>query len=178
LFWNYSDFKLYWYKRGLKVTTLLNTIDHVFARKVCTAHQDRPDELLEILHEIQEVEGFLSDRALRTISKSLNLSRAEVHGVVSFYHDFKREKQAESVIKICRAEACQAVDVDKLIVDLEIYYGVKMDNGGDKVSLESIFCLGNCALGPAVLYNNDLYGRVSLKAVQKMIDTTKEVKVP
>ena len=158
------------------MTTLLNTIEHAFAKKVCAAHQDRPDELLEILHEIQEGEGFLSDQVLRTVSKSLNLSRAEVHGVVSFYHDFKKEKQAENVIKICRAEACQAVNVDKLIADVERYYGVKMDNGGDKVSLESIFCLGNCALGPAVLYNNDLYGRVSLKTVQKMIDTTKEVK--
>ena len=97
------------------MTTLLNTIEHAFAKKVCVAHHDRSDELLEILHEIQKEEGFLSDAALRTISKSLNLSRAEVHGVVSFYHDFKREKQAENVIKICRAEACQAVGVNELI---------------------------------------------------------------
>jgi formate dehydrogenase subunit gamma len=158
------------------VTTLLNTIDHVFAKKVCSEHQDKPDELLEILHEIQVQEGFLSDRVLRTVSKSLNLSRAEVHGVVSFYHDFKKEKQAENVIKICRAEACQAVDVDKLIAAVERYYSIKMDNGGGKVSLETIFCLGNCALGPAVLYKNDLYGRVTLKTVQKMIASTKGVK--
>jgi len=157
------------------VTTLLNTIEHAFAKKVCVAHHDRSDELLEILHEIQKEEGFLSDAALRTISKSLNLSRAEVHGVVSFYHDFKREKQAENVIKICRAEACQSVGVNELIRDAESYYGVKLDNGGDTVSLESIFCLGNCALGPAVLYNNNLYGRVSLSEIQNMIKFNKEV---
>ena len=144
------------------MVTLLNTVEDPIARKICSDHGDKPDELLEILHAVQHQHGFLSDGALRTIAHALNLSRAEVHGVVSFYHDYKREKQANQTIKICRAEACQALGADALIADAEKAFGVKFDKGGKDVGLEAAYCLGNCALSPAVMIDNKLYGRVDI----------------
>ena len=150
------------------MVTLLNTVEDPIARNICRDHGDEPEELLEILHAVQHQHGFLSDGALRTITHALNLSRAEVHGVVSFYHDYKREKQANQTIKICRAEACQALGADDLIADAEKAFGVKMDNGGKNVGLEAAYCLGNCALSPAVMIDNKLYGRVDLAKLKKL----------
>ena len=97
------------------MATLLNTIEDRAARAICTQHGDAPAELLEILHEVQQAKGYLSDGALRTIADALNISRAEIHGVVTFYHDFKKKKGAKQTLKICRAEACQAVGANELI---------------------------------------------------------------
>lgn len=150
------------------MVTLLNTVEDPIARKICSDHGDKPDELLEILHAVQNEKGFLSDGALRTITHALNLSRAEVHGVVSFYHDYKREKQADQTIKICRAEACQALGADALIADAEKAFGVKLDKGGRDVGLEAAYCLGNCALSPAVMIDNKLYGRVDIAKLKNL----------
>jgi formate dehydrogenase subunit gamma len=150
------------------MVTLLNTVEDPIARKICSDHGDKPDELLEILHAVQNEKGFLSDGALRTITHALNLSRAEVHGVVSFYHDYKREKQADQTIKICRAEACQALGADALIADAEKAFGVKLDKGGIDVGLEAAYCLGNCALSPAVMIDNKLYGRVDIAKLKNL----------
>ncbi|MEP3891444.1 MAG: NAD(P)H-dependent oxidoreductase subunit E [Hellea sp.] len=150
------------------MVTLLNTVEDPIARNICRDHGDRPEELLEILHGVQHAHGFLSDGALRTITQALNLSRAEVHGVVSFYHDYKREKQADQTIKICRAEACQALGANELITDAEAAFGVKLDKGGHDVGLEAAYCLGNCALSPAVMIDNKLYGRVDIAKLKKL----------
>lgn len=144
------------------MATLLNTIEDKKAREICLSHGDRPDELLEILHEVQADKGFLTDGALRTIAYTLNISRAEIHGVVSFYHDYKREKGAKQTIKICRAEACQAVGAMDLISDAETHFKTKLDEKSIGVALEATYCLGNCALGPAVMIDNELYGRVDM----------------
>lgn len=148
------------------MVTLLNTVEDPIARKICRDHGDKPDELLEILHAVQHRHGFLSDGSLRTISHALNLSRADVHGVVSFYHDYKRKKQANQIIKICRAEACQALGADALIVEAEKAFGVKLDKGGTDVGLEAAYCLGNCALSPAAMIDNKLYGRVNISKLK------------
>lgn len=150
------------------MATLLNTIEDAFAREACRNHGDKPEELLEILHAVQHEKGFLSDGALRTIAHSLNISRAEVHGVVSFYHDYKCEKQANQTIKICRAEACQALGADALINEAEQAFGVKLDKGGKDVGLEAAYCLGNCALSPAVMIDNKLYGRVDITKLETL----------
>ncbi len=150
------------------MVTLLNTVEDEAARAVCRDHEDRPDALLEILHDVQKRAGFLSDEALRTIAHALNITRAEVHGVTSFYHDYKRKAQARQTIKICRAEACQAVGANELIADAETAFGVKLDEGGTNVALEAAYCLGNCALGPAIMIGEDLYGRVDVKRLQKL----------
>lgn len=156
------------------MATLLNTIEDKFARDVCRDFGDKPDELLEILHAVQHENGFLSDAALRTIAHSLNVSRAEVHGVVSFYHDYKREKQASQTIKICRAEACQALGANNLIAEAEKAFGVKLGKGGTEVGLEAAYCLGNCALSPAVMIENNLYGRVDIAKLKKLSNKHRE----
>lgn len=142
------------------MVTLLNTIEDKYARSVCRDHGDKADELLEILHAVQKHHGYLPDGALRTISYALNISRAEIHGVVSFYHDFKREAQAKQVIKICRAEACQAIGAENLIIEAEALFGTKLGAPAAELALEAVYCLGNCALGPAVMIGDKLYGRV------------------
>lgn len=123
---------------------------------------------MEILHEVQSEQGYLSTEALRTIADALNISRAEIHGVVSFYHDYKREKQAAQTIKICRAEACQALGANDLIAESEKAFGVKLDKGGTDVGLEAAYCLGNCALSPAVMIDNNLYGRVDITKLKQL----------
>ena len=148
------------------MVTLLNTIEDLSAREICREHSDKADALLEILHAAQHKSGYLTDGALRTIAYALNISRAEIHGVVSFYHDFKREAQAAQTLKICRAEACQAVGADQLIADAEAAFKVKIDQGGLTVCLEAAYCLGNCALGPAVMVEHQLYGRVDIERLK------------
>lgn len=150
------------------MVTLLNTVEDKFARDACRDHGDKADELLEILHDVQHKKGYLSDGALRTIAHAVNISRAEIHGVVSFYHDYKREKQANQTIKICRAEACQAVGAEALIADAEAAFDTKLDASAKEVALEATYCLGNCALGPAVMIDNELYGRVDIKRLKNL----------
>ena len=101
------------------MVTLINTVEDEFTRQICGEYDDKPDALLEIFHAIQRARGYISDAAIRTIAYTLNLSRAEVHGVVSFYHDFKREPGADLTITICRAEACQSVECADLIAQAE-----------------------------------------------------------
>lgn len=150
------------------MVTLLNTIEDKFARDVCRDHGDKADELLEILHIVQHKKGYLTDAALRTIAYALNISRAEIHGVVSFYHDYKREKQANQTIKICRAEACQAIGAERLIADAETAFTTTLGAVAKEVALEATYCLGNCALGPAVMIDDELYGRVDIQRLKKL----------
>ncbi len=119
-------------------------------RQICARHGNRPDALLEILHEVQSEFGYLSKEALIQIADTLNISRADIHGIVSFYDDFRREPQTGPCIKICRAEACQAVGGEGLAQYAH-------DTG---IESHDVYCLGNCALGPALMIDDELYGRV------------------
>ena len=150
------------------MVTLLNTVEDKVAKEICSQHGDKSDQLLEILHAVQTKSGFLSDEALRTIAYALNISRAEIHGVVSFYHDFKRQAGARQIIKICRAEACQAMGADELITKAETEFAIKIDEPAKEVALEATYCLGNCALGPAVMIDHKLYGRVTAENLRRL----------
>lgn len=118
--------------------------------------------LLPILHAVNERFGYVDERALPVIADVLNLTRAEVQGVVSFYHDFRRAPAGRHVVKICRAEACQAMGAERLIAELETAFGVKLGetSADGNVTLEAVYCLGNCALSPAALIDGKLYGRL------------------
>jgi formate dehydrogenase subunit gamma len=122
--------------------------------------------LLPILHAINDRFGYVDERAVFVVAEVLNLSRAEVHGVVTFYHDFRRAPPGRHVVKLCRAEACQSVGADKLFADVEAACG---DDG--KVTVEPVFCLGNCALGPAALIDGNLHGRIDCAAVRDLVRT-------
>jgi formate dehydrogenase subunit gamma len=138
-------------------------------RSVCERHGNRPDALIEILHDLQERAGWIDAQAPAVIAHALNLSRAEVHGVVSFYHDFRREPPARSLVRLCRAEACQAVGSEELAAQLETELGVASgETRADRaVRLEAVYCLGNCALGPAALVNGELLGRASVATIAR-----------
>jgi len=125
------------------------------------AHLDGP--LLPILHAINERFGFVDARAVPVIADVLNLSRADVHGVVSFYHDFRAAPPGRHVVKLCRAEACQAMGGDRLAAELESALGIALGatTPDNRVTLAPVYCLGNCALSPAALIDGKLHGRVS-----------------
>jgi len=129
---------------------------------------DREGPLLPILHALQEEFGYIDEAAEPLIAEELNITRAEVHGVVTFYHDFRRAPAGRHVLKLCRAEACQAAGGDALAVHAEARLGVAMGTtaADGSVTLEPVYCLGLCAVGPSAM----LDGRVVARLDQKRLD--------
>ncbi|MEH6544642.1 MAG: formate dehydrogenase subunit gamma [Porticoccaceae bacterium] len=132
---------------------------------------DLPGALLPVLHEVQHHLGYVPKEAVPAIAEGLNLSRAEVHGVISFYHHFRSEPAGEHVVQVCRAEACQAVGGRALEAHikakLDVDYGETTADG--KVTLEPVYCLGNCACGPSVQVGERLHARVSAAGFDTLI---------
>ena len=129
--------------------------------EILTRHQGREGALLPILHDVQAAFGMVPQEILPQIAKALNISKAEVHGVVTFYHDFREHKAGAHVVKLCRAEACQAVGGDRVAAHAKAALGVDWHGtSADGVTLEPVFCLGLCACGPAALVDGRLIGRV------------------
>lgn len=147
--------------------------DASIAAEIINKYEARPEMLVQILHGFVERYGFVGDDAIRQIAQELNLSRAEVHGVVSFYHDFRTEPPGEHVVKICQAEACQAMGSRALTAHAEDKLGVALNNtrsdGG--VTLEPVYCLGNCACSPAVMIGEKVYGRVDSEKLDGLLDS-------
>jgi formate dehydrogenase subunit gamma len=140
-------------------------------KAIANAHGNRPENLLEILLDTQERYGFVSDEDARTIAEAVNVSRAEVHGVLTFYHDFRRERPGLHTVKICSAEACQSMGCRGLVQHAERVLGVRMgETTGDRlVTLEPVYCLGNCALSPAVMIDGELHGRVNVQRFDELL---------
>jgi len=128
-------------------------------RQICAGYKDRPDALLEVLHKAQHKFGYLSNEVLVEIADILNISRADIHGTVSFYDDFRREPPTGPCVKICRAEACQAVGGEVLAAHAK--------NTG--IESHDVYCLGNCALGPAVMIDDELFGRVDTQKLDALL---------
>jgi formate dehydrogenase subunit gamma len=133
------------------------------ALAICARHGDKPDALLEILHDLQESVGHVPEASLPVIAKALNLSRAEVYGVVTFYHDYHIQPQAKHVIKICAAEACQSMGSRALITLAE-----KLTKG-KKVTIEKAYCLGLCAQSPSMMVNGKVMARVDAKKFKNVL---------
>jgi len=131
--------------------------------------------MLPVLHALQEAFGYVDAAAIPLVAEALNVSKAEVHGVIGFYHDYRTELPGRHVLKLCRAEACQSMGCEQLAADLERRLGVK--TGGTTadgaVTLEAVYCLGNCALSPAALIDGKLYGRVSAAKVEALLDSAR-----
>ncbi|BBE72789.1 formate dehydrogenase subunit gamma [Oharaeibacter diazotrophicus] len=123
--------------------------------------------LLPILHALQEAFGFVPEAAVPVIAQELNLTRAEVHGVVTFYHDFRHAPAGRHVVKLCRAEACQSMGCDDLIAHAERRLGVAMGetSADGAVTLEPIYCLGLCATAPSAMVDGRLVGRLDAAAI-------------
>ncbi|MCK5325688.1 MAG: NAD(P)H-dependent oxidoreductase subunit E [Woeseiaceae bacterium] len=142
--------------------------------QVISDFQARPEMLVQILQALTKRIGWISESAVRQLADELNLSRADVHGVVSFYHDFRTTPAGKHVVRICQAEACQAMGSRELTVHAEKVLGVTMHGTNDDVSLEPTYCLGNCACSPAVMIDEKTYGRVSTQRFDQLVDTLRE----
>ncbi|MGO6673235.1 formate dehydrogenase subunit gamma [Rhizobium leguminosarum] len=127
--------------------------------------------LLPVLHEVQQEFGYVPQEAMPVIAEELNLSRAEVHGVVTFYHDYRDHPAGRHVLKLCRAEACQSMGGDALAERVKALLGIDFHQttlDGD-VTLEPVYCLGLCACAPAVMLDGEVYGRVDDQTAAELV---------
>jgi formate dehydrogenase subunit gamma len=158
-------------RAGAIMTTSDVTVDDT-VRTVVAAHRGQRGALLPMLHAIQAKLGCVPSEVIPLLADELNLSRADVHGVVTFYHDFRREPAGRSTVRICRAEACQALGAERLMDSARTRSGVAPgETAADgSVTIEQVFCFGNCALGPTVEVNGRLYGRVDEARLHSILD--------
>ncbi len=135
------------------------------------AHKNTPGALLPLLHAIQDDLGYVPQNCYAEISRELNLSVAEVHGVVTFYHHFRTEPVGRHVLQICRAESCQSMGSEKLEQHVKAHLGIDyhQTTADGAVTLEPVYCLGNCACSPAVMIDDEIYGRVDAKKINQII---------
>jgi len=145
--------------------------DH--ASELIARHGARPEMLVQILHTFLECFAWIPEVAIRQLAEELNLSRADVHGVVSFYHDFRTTPPGKHVVRICQAEACQAMGSSALSAHAESALGLKMHESTEDVTLEPVYCLGNCACSPAVMVDGDTFGRVDSRRFDDIVDVMK-----
>ena len=143
------------------------------ARGIIAVHAATPGAALLILHDMQDVFGCVPLAAEPLIAAALNLTRAEVHGIVTFYHDFRRTPPGRHVLHVCRAEACQAVGGEAVAAHLHSALGVDWHETSrdGAVTLEPVFCLGLCAAGPSALLDGQPIGRLNQARVDRMLET-------
>jgi formate dehydrogenase subunit gamma len=141
------------------------------AAEVIKLHVGRNGSLLPILHDLQATFGCVPEAAVPQVADALNLSRAEVYGVVTFYHDFRREPAGRHVLKMCRAEACQAAGGEALAAQAADKLGIKFgDTSADgRVTLEPIYCLGLCSVSPSAMFDGKIYGRLDENKLDALI---------
>jgi formate dehydrogenase subunit gamma len=138
-------------------------------RVIVSNHTHLEGPLMPILHAVQEAFGFIPEEAVRVIAKELNRSRAEVHGVVTFYHDFRREPAGRTVVKVCRAEACQAMGCESLVKHAEDRLECGNTSADGRVTLETIYCLGLCATAPSAMVDGKIVGRLDAAKLDKIL---------
>ena len=145
-------------------------------RAALIRHRDEPGALLPILHEVQDALGHIPREVVPQIAEGLNLSRAEVHGVVTYYHHFRSEKPGRFMVQVCRAEACQAMGADALIAHAQHTLGCHTHGAHGSTSadgrytLNPVYCLGLCASSPAVVVNDKLHARMTPSKLDKLIN--------
>jgi formate dehydrogenase subunit gamma len=130
--------------------------------QVIEQYEARPEMLVQILHAVVDRLGYVPEQAIRQLADELNLSRADVHGVVSYYHDFRTEPPGRHIVKICQAEACQAMGSRELVAHAE-------SSSGSDVTLEPVYCLGNCACAPSIMVDGKTIGRVDSKRFDRVL---------
>ena len=145
--------------------------DADLARTLIDRKRGMRGAMLPILHDLQEEFGYIDERAIPLIADALNVSKAETLGVISFYHDFRRSPSDGRVLKLCRAESCQAMGCEDLVAHLADRHGIKADDedahGG--LCVESVYCLGNCALSPSALLDGTPIGRLDRDRIDAIV---------
>ena len=146
------------------------------ARALIAERAALPGAVLPILHALQEHFGYVDPVAVPLVAEALNLSRAEVHGVVTFYHDFRQTPPGRHVLRVCRAEACQSMGADRLAGHIKARLGIDFHQTSPdgRVTLEPVFCLGNCACSPALMLDGKLHGRVDATAFDRLMTESED----
>ena len=134
--------------------------------EIVAGHAGREGPLMPILHDVQAELGCVDGESERIIARELNLSRADVHGVVSFYHDFDAQADPRPEVQICRAEACKARGVEALIAEAQ-------KAAGDRVNLTTVYCLGLCSAGPSARVGDRLHARLDAKSLTQVIENAR-----
>lgn len=148
-----------------------NSFDPAIVSQIVAQHNGRADMLLQILVGISDAIGWIPDDVIRQLANELNVSRADVHGVVSYYDDFRTAAPGKHIIKVCQAEACQAMGARELGAHIERSLGVAMHESTPEVTLQPVYCLGNCACSPAVMIDNKTYGRVTSQRFDELVES-------
>lgn len=139
--------------------------------EIVAEHLPLEGPLMPILHAVQHAFGHVPEEAIPVIARELNLSRAEVHGVVTFYHEFRRELPGKHILKLCRAEACQSMGCERLVERAENRLGVACgDTSADgRVTLEAVYCLGLCATAPSAMLDGRVVGRLDSNRLDQLL---------
>lgn len=154
--------------------TLASTLSAADLEKITAhiqAHANVPGGLTPLMHAIQDDIGYIPEEIYPKVSKAMALSVAEVHGFVTFYHHFRTHPVGKHVLQVCRAESCQAMGSEKLEADIKSklgvdYHGTTADG---EITLLPVYCLGNCACSPAVMMDEEVYGRVDMEQVEEIV---------
>jgi formate dehydrogenase subunit gamma len=143
---------------------------------ILAARTAGPDQLLPVLHAIQDALGFVPPETVPQIAQSFNLSRAEVHGVLTFYHHFRSTPPARHVVQVCRAEACQSMGADVLLGHAERALGCSLHghSADGAFALEPVYCLGQCAVSPAMMVDGAVHARVTPARFDRILSAVKE----
>lgn len=153
-----------------------NGFDPAAVEAIAARLRERPGALMLILHELQDRFGYIPHDSVPIIAHTLNITRAEVHGVATFYHDFRRQPPGRNVIRLCRAESCQAMGAaalaDHVRGRLGVDFGETTADGA--FTLDAVYCLGNCGCSPAMMLNDDPHGRVSAARFDEVLAGLKE----
>jgi formate dehydrogenase subunit gamma len=144
------------------MTLVFEPWDETRGAEIIARHARREGATLVILHALQEAFGYVPEPSIPMVASALNLSRAEVHGVFTFYHDFRHQPAGRHVLKLCRAEACQAAGGDALAARAEAKLGISLGHttADERVTLEPIYCLGLCATAPSAMLDGRVVGRL------------------
>src|SRR5208282_2170022 len=154
--------------------------DALVVDEIAAGLADQPGALMLVLHAVNDRLGYIPPDAVPAIARALNLSRAEVHGVVSFYHDFRTERPGRRIIRVCRAESCQAMGAVALAKHIQARLGIDFGQtsaNGD-FTLEPVYCLGNCACSPAIVVGVDLHGRVTPRHFDEILSAIAPARQP
>ena len=158
------------------MTNTISTDTHAKIQGLIAQHKGLQGALLPLLHAIQDEIGYVPEESYLSISKALALSVAEIHGVVTFYHHFRSHPAGKHILQICRAESCQAMGSEKLEASIKAKLGIDyhQTTSDGAITLEPIYCLGNCACSPSVMMDDEVYGRMDS---QKMAELISEARV-
>jgi formate dehydrogenase subunit gamma len=137
-------------------------------------HLKKGASLLAVLHAIQDETGYIPADLIAPLAQAMSLSRAEVHGVITYYHHFRSEPPARVTVQLCRAEACRSMGTETLAAHIEGHTGCKFDSGHQvDTELETVYCLGQCALSPAMTINGELHARVTPQKFERLYEAAR-----